>query len=128
LKYNKKGNQKDIEFKEIFDNDELLILFAQFLTLEFSYENLYFVQKVMEIEKMNEDDKRFIEKAEFIINKFIMPYSEMEINLTSDIRKTALRQFNENNHNISGIVAAKEHILLTLEDDNFLRFFYTAKC
>jgi len=125
LKYKKTGDQKDIEFKEIFNNDELLILFAQFLTLEYSYESLYFVQKVIEIEKMNEYDARFIEKTEFIINKFILPNSEMEVNLTSDIRKTASQQFNENDHNISGIVAAKEHVLLTLEDDNFIRFLHS---
>jgi len=57
LKFKKQKIQTEVEFKDIFNDNELFILFVQFCTLEFSYESIYFVQKVMELEK-NEQRKR----------------------------------------------------------------------
>jgi len=100
--------------------ENCFLLFAQFLSMEFSSENMMFIEDVKQLEQLKNDND-IISKGEFIIETYIMESSEMEINLGEIPRKEAIKKFKENS-DISGIIAAKNYILKDLQGDSFIRF------
>jgi hypothetical protein len=77
------------KFDEFLEDDENLMAFREFLLQQHCVENLVFFMQVKHFKEL--PDEKLFEEAQLIIDRFIMPYSDIEVNLPSNA-STGLRQ------------------------------------
>lgn len=101
-------------------------LLLQHATVEVNEENLLFWIEVDEFERRfqgSTDTKELlVEEASRIYHKFIIPTSEMPVNLPSSILEAASAQVSSGNEDWDQFTLAKVEIYNLMERDMFLRF------
>jgi len=110
-------------FQLVLDEEELLKLFINFITAMLAYEEIYFYLEILKLEKSSEE--KILQHANEIIHKFILPYSEYEINIDYDLRNKILSDFK--NNEVESLYTAKTYIIEHMAEDTFPLFVKSAE-
>eukprot|EP01080_Neovahlkampfia_damariscottae_P002313 gene2313-2781_t len=118
---NKKVNTDTID--ELFENDEMLELFQEFSTKEFSTENIFLYQEIKKYENTTNEDSRK-KLASEIFHKYLNGnYSELEANLPTRLTKNVKQQMDVDEYPFDlfqeVLMATKENL-----SDTYSRFIF----
>eukprot|EP01095_Lingulamoeba_sp_RSL-Kostka_P000667 TRINITY_DN10943_c0_g1_i1.p1 TRINITY_DN10943_c0_g1~~TRINITY_DN10943_c0_g1_i1.p1 ORF type:complete len:415 (+),score=80.79 TRINITY_DN10943_c0_g1_i1:60-1304(+) len=102
--------------------------FLKFLVRDYSVENILFWLDVQQynttLDFSNIKDVQIYSKC--IIQKYIQPNSELEINIDADIRRNIMNQMN--NPNINMFDEAVDAVFILMRDSSFNRFLNSPEC
>jgi len=115
LKLNSKINNLD----QIFAQDQLKLIFKEFLLKSLSIENYLFFEEVKEL-KNEVDLEKQVRHGHAIVAKYIIDYSPFQINIDHPI-KTAIENSNDSDL-VKNITTAQTFIFDILREDSFPRF------
>jgi len=112
-------SKKIKDLNEIFENEQLKTLFREFLVKSLAIENYLFYEDVNNILK-EVNLQTQITKAHQIIAKYIVDYSDFQVNLDYTVCKNI--QESSDADLLNNIKIAYNHIFDTLREDSFPRF------